>query len=189
MGFVSELDVQQRGDKDWRVLAPLLYHGDRDLFVVPPGFETDFASVPGAFRWLLPASGRYTKAAVLHDFLWRRAPLGISKSDADGVFRRAMHDLRVPFFRRWLMWAAVRWTSLLKSRFRDGIRDVPRMLLVTLFPGLFVIAGGLVVLVLLAGFFVIESLASLVLAVVRAIVPASRSNVKPVKPPSLLWKA
>ncbi|HVL90877.1 MAG TPA: DUF1353 domain-containing protein, partial [Actinomycetota bacterium] len=118
---------------------------------------------------MLPRSGRYTKAAVLHDHLWRTPIDGVSFGDADGIFRRCMRELGVPFLRRWLMWAAVRLNSLWKSRFGDRLGDLPHVLLVALFPGLFVLAGGLIVVVLLAGFYLLELASSAVLALLRLI--------------------
>lgn len=43
------------------------------------------------------------EAAIVHDLLWREyARTGrISYHDADGMFRRAMRELDVPFLRRW----------------------------------------------------------------------------------------
>jgi Protein of unknown function (DUF1353) len=57
--------------------------------------ETDFASVPRVFVWFLPRYGRYTKAAILHDYLWREAvPAGkLRLAEADVIFRHAMHEL------------------------------------------------------------------------------------------------
>src|SRR5438128_8684285 len=121
MGFTTDLVAKQVGDVNWELVEPLVYEGNTHTFTVPAGSSTDFASVPGLFQWLLPRSGRYTKAAVLHDSLWRgKSSVSVSRSDADGIFRRAMSELGVPFLRRWVMWAAVRWDSLWKSRFSDG---------------------------------------------------------------------
>jgi uncharacterized protein DUF1353 len=189
MPFTSELVVQQVGDRDWRLVQPLTYQGNKEPFEVPLGSETDFASVPTLFQWLIPRSGRYTKAAVLHDHLWRHGhELGIPRSDADGVFRRAMAELRVPFLRRWVMWAAVRWPSLWRSRFRDGRGDIPRVLLVTVVPGAFVIAGGAIVLVLLSGFFVVEAAAGVALKLLRRS-GSVRERTKPVNPPTVRWSS
>jgi hypothetical protein len=115
--------AKQVGDDDWELVEPLEYRGNKEKFRVPPGSTTDFASVPLPFRWLIPRSGRHTKAAVLHDHLWRTHLC--SYHDADGIFRRALHDLGVPFLRRWIMWAAVRWASLWRSRFGDGANELP----------------------------------------------------------------
>ncbi len=73
MPFVGDANplVKQVGDRDWEVVEPLTYRGTTDEFVVPAGMPTDFASVPRAFVWFLPRYGRYTRAAILHDYLWR----------------------------------------------------------------------------------------------------------------------
>lgn len=55
---------------------------------VPAGFLTDLASIP-RFLWvILPPMGRYTPAAVLHDYLYKVQPC--SKEAADEIFRDAM---------------------------------------------------------------------------------------------------
>jgi len=73
---------------------------------VPAGFETDFASVPRFFwRWFPPA-GKYSKASVVHDFLY--VTRKTSRWMADAIFREAMKELDVPFLARWAMWLAVR---------------------------------------------------------------------------------
>ena len=69
----SEVRVKELEHSDWELLRILEYKGNRDRFEVPEGLETDFASVPRVFVWFLPRYGRYTKAAILHDYLWRDA--------------------------------------------------------------------------------------------------------------------
>ncbi len=59
--FETPLVVTDATPDQWRLVEPLRYHGNRDAFTVPPGYVTNFASVP-RFR-------RYTKATVLHDYL------------------------------------------------------------------------------------------------------------------------
>jgi hypothetical protein len=91
-------------------------------------FSTDLASVPRSLTWLFPRYGKYTKAAVLHDFLcqnFRSAPSTSSaapsllpltdRSDADEVFLLVMAELGVPRLRRRLMWGAVSWATLMTS--------------------------------------------------------------------------
>ena len=187
MGFESELVARQVADFDWVLVEPLVYRGNEDLFEVPAGSKTNFASVPAMFQWLIPRSGRYTRAAVLHDHLWSIAP-AVSLADADGIFRRAMAELEVPFLRRWLMWTAVRAASLLKSRGRDGCHDIPRVLLLILVPGSLVIAGGFVVLALLLGFWAVELIVCGILSVFRRI-PAARPRVKPTHWPTVFWSS
>ncbi len=85
------------------------------------GETTDFASVPFFLQWFIRSYGRHTLAAVLHDHLWRQHPLDKPLDSAafkasNKVFRDAMHELKVPFFRRWVMWAAVTLASLSRRR-------------------------------------------------------------------------
>ena len=74
---------------------------------VPAGFETDFASVPRFFSRLFPATGTWSKPAVVHDYLYQ-APGGCSRFLADCLFREAMIQEGVKPWRAWLMWVAVR---------------------------------------------------------------------------------
>ena len=90
-------------------------------------FSTDLASVPRSLTWLFPRYGKYTKAAVVHDYLcqnFRSAPSVASpasllplvdRSDADEVFFLLMTELGVPVLRRGLMWGAVSWATLITA--------------------------------------------------------------------------
>jgi hypothetical protein len=135
MPFDDEgLVVRRRDDNTWTVVEELVYRGRRDVFVVPAGFPTDFASVPRVVVWLVPRFGRYTLAAILHDWLCRDG-IGaglVSPRDADGLFRRAMRELGVPVVRRWLMWTGVRWGALTDPPRRAGwILSAPGVLVIT----------------------------------------------------------
>lgn len=148
--FDSELSVIAHGPSTWMVLAPLIWTGTKgDTFTVPVGFRTDFATVPRFLHWLISPYGAYTRAAVLHDWLlgeladWTIRRRGFIQSapvtpsppansrDCDGIFRRVMQDLGVPWAKRWIMWAAVRVGALFSSRRAYGrqfTRDAPRVL-------------------------------------------------------------
>ncbi|HEX2241097.1 MAG TPA: DUF1353 domain-containing protein [Actinomycetota bacterium] len=137
MTFVPEsVRIQEAGPKDeyrWLVTEPLewsgIFHGSQRELCVPASvdepFETDLASVPRSLTWLFPRYGKYTKAAVLHDYLCQsfkkpetgsRSLLPLrDRSDADDVFRHVMAELNVPVLRRLLMWTAVSWATLLTS--------------------------------------------------------------------------
>ena len=117
-----ELVVRRVDASFWELVDPLVYRGDRDRFVVPAGFRTDFASVPRLVAWLIPRYGAYTLAAILHDWL---ADEGIQTGvvtprEADGLFRRVMRESGVPVLRRWIMWAGVRWGALTEPHRRPG---------------------------------------------------------------------
>jgi hypothetical protein len=154
-------DVVVRYDegKWWKLEEPITYRGNKDVFTVPHQFRTDFASVPRPFVWLLPPYGAYTKAAILHDYLCK-PEAEVRRADADGLFRRAMWELGVPFIRRWMMWAAVRLASFLRGA-RPG--QVAIWVLVAIPSLAFVLIPGLLILVWLFLFWVIELLAYAVL--------------------------
>jgi len=73
---------------------------------VPAGFETDFASVPRFFWRIVPPWGRYARAAVAHDYLYRQE-IG-TKRRADKAFLYLMERLGVPGWKRRAMYWAVR---------------------------------------------------------------------------------
>jgi hypothetical protein len=157
----SEVHVKELEESDWELLRILQYAGNRDRFEVPAGMTTDFASVPRVFVWFLPKYGRYTNAAILHDHLWRDAvPAGrLTLAEADGIFRRAMWELGVPFLRRWMMWGAVRIGALVKPGgrrrwLRDSWRVFPLLLLALPIVG----PPALVILVALTVFYLVELL-------------------------------
>jgi hypothetical protein len=120
MPFTGEVSITQVDDQRWELDSPLTHASESGTFTVPKGFKTDLASVPRHFVWLFPTYGRYTKAAILHDYLVKKPPPAdrppnMNRSKADHIFRCAMLELGVPFVRRWMMWSAVRTQGLLRN--------------------------------------------------------------------------
>jgi hypothetical protein len=72
--------------------------------------SSDLASVPRFLRWFENSYGRHTPAALIHDNLIGNKPnsgaLG-SDTASDRFFRYMLASVGVPFFKRWIMWAAV----------------------------------------------------------------------------------
>lgn len=107
--FLDPLVLEEvAGGPYWRLIRELRFDsavmGAR--VIVPPGTVTDLASVPRwpfAF-WLAGDTGR--KAGVIHDWLYVHQLE--SRARADAVFYEALAAERVPSWRQWLMWAAVR---------------------------------------------------------------------------------
>lgn len=187
----TQVDVEEIGDTDWRVLREMFYQGTHQSFIVPAGATTDFASVPRVLVWFLPRYGRYTRAAILHDHLWRKlVPAGVlSLPEADGIFRRAMRELGVPFLRRWIMWGAVRLGALKKPGGRTRwIRDSWPVLPLALLTLPIVGPPAIVVLISLALFTVVEFIAYLPLRLAKAVRSARGEPVKAVNVPTLEWK-
>lgn len=156
--FHGSVVVRQVGDVEWELVEPLGYTTEAERRVtVPVGWRTDLASVPCPFAWVVPRSGRYTPAAIVHDHLRSaEAPTElISYREADAEFRRGMRHLGVPVVHRWLMWTAVRWSALRQRGGRRGWwRDAPAILawtllaLVVVVPPAIVVSVALLVLVL-----------------------------------------
>jgi Protein of unknown function (DUF1353) len=185
--------VKEIDEKNWELILPLAYRGTDEFFVVPSGMRTDFASVPRVFVWFLPQYGRYTKAAILHDYLWReRAAKGTLRwLDADAMFRRAMRELDVAFLRRWIMWAAVRWAALTRRGGWAGWwKESWRVLLVTLVALPIVLPPAVLILLSLMLFFLLELIVWVPIRVsfeVRKAIEKRRPP-KEVKAPRLDWK-
>lgn len=74
---------------------------------VPKGFHSDLASVPGPLLWLFGPNGRHQRAALFHDAGYHFQPVA-NRSAIDELFRTIMLADGVPYWKAWLMWAAVR---------------------------------------------------------------------------------
>jgi len=157
------LVARRRDDNTWTVVEQLVYRGRTDVFVVPAGFPTDFATVPRVVVWLVPRFGRYTLPAILHDWLCSEGIRSgvVSPRDADGIFRRAMRELGVPVVRRWLMWTGVRWGALTDPRRRRGwVFSAPGVLIITVLAAPVVVPPALLVALALTVYGVVEGVVS-----------------------------
>lgn len=133
--------VRLEGADTFTLEEDLHYQGRDQVFVVPAGTTTDFASVPRVLTWLVPNLGAYNKAAILHDWFCELLELRwyglgespVNSTDADGMLRRIMREEGVSFPLRWLMWAGVRWGSVWQPHRRKGVlKDLPLVLLISL---------------------------------------------------------
>jgi len=109
--FTAPLIVESMPDgRRWRLVDKFAYHvgsyPSGFVIEVPTGFMTDFASVPWMFWWLIPPTGRYGKACVIHDFMLKNA--WATKKVADAIFYEAMLVLGVGKAKAYLMYTAVR---------------------------------------------------------------------------------
>ncbi|HWJ11820.1 MAG TPA: DUF1353 domain-containing protein [Nocardioides sp.] len=113
-------DVRRRTER-FRMQRRIAYC-DREYGVLlvpadPGAFDSDLASVPALFTWLVPRTGRHLPPALLHDGLVHGAhepPDYVSEEGhvldrvaADRVFRDAMRDTDTGPVRSWLVWSAV----------------------------------------------------------------------------------
>ncbi len=103
------IEVQANG-VNGKLLQEFDYHvgveTSPDIIHVPVGFETDFASVPWGLWTIFPKLGRYSKAAVVHDYLYTSKIR--SRHMSDLIFLEAMEVLGVQVWQRYPMYYAVR---------------------------------------------------------------------------------
>lgn len=105
--FTQPLMLEYLDGHMWLVAQPFEFASEvaERLIRVPVGFVTDFASVPRFFWRVLPPTGQYGKAAVIHDYCYVSAI--VDKAMADRVFLEAMAVLGVSAWKRRLMYWAV----------------------------------------------------------------------------------
>lgn len=107
--FLSPLVTRDAGNGRHAILVwPFAYQmRDGWILVVPPGFVTDYASIPPPFRWFLPSFGKYNYAAVLHDYAFRTdsVPVFACAKAANQLIKDAMEDSPRPpnRFVRWMV--------------------------------------------------------------------------------------
>ncbi len=93
---------------------------------VKRGFETDFASIPWIFRWLIEKLGRHNKAAVIHDAIYQNEyttpntfpRYEFTRAGADLVFLDGNLDAGVKKWKRYAMYWSVRAFGFLAWRKR-----------------------------------------------------------------------
>lgn len=126
MFFWTPLELRVLSDGEhYELVNPLIWQAwDERKVVVPTGFITDMTSVPQVFWNILPPSGKYTRAAVVHDWLYRAQE--VTRSQADEYFREAMHDIgvnklqRAIIFAQVRMWGWIAWDKHTKEGAWDG---------------------------------------------------------------------
>jgi len=74
---------------------------------VPVGFATDWATVPRIFWRVIPPWGKYLRASVVHDFLYRSGLL--PKAEADMFFYLLMLSDGARPWRALLLYRGVKW--------------------------------------------------------------------------------
>ncbi|MDE2106452.1 MAG: DUF1353 domain-containing protein [Patescibacteria group bacterium] len=121
--FHSKLILEPLPDgRNWRVMRPFSFSTNDFLTVVPVGFVTDLASVPKIFWDILPPFGKYTEAAVVHDWLYRRQ--FTTRKFADGCLRAGMKACGVPRWQVVVIYYAVRWFG--RHAWNDDSRKIPQ---------------------------------------------------------------
>jgi hypothetical protein len=124
--FLTPLELEYIDGEKWKITAPFDYHlgapDGLETVKIPPGFVTDFASVPRILWNILPPTGLYGKAAVVHDWLYQHRTLVklqtakaipiivqiVDRGEADSILLEGMEVLGVSWFTRHTIYAGVR---------------------------------------------------------------------------------
>ena len=106
----SKAKTNQIGTKLWIILEDFTYNICGYDILVPKGFKTDLASTPKYLWFSFPPSGRYTDAAIVHDYLYSANCIykEINRAIADKIFLELMKSLGVPKWKRVLLYRGVR---------------------------------------------------------------------------------
>ena len=119
MPELDEFNLKYYDGKDFILEKDYRYMIGEKLIHIPAGFKCDLASVPRIFRNVINTYGDHTKAAVIHDWLYRNGhKLGVSRKEADKVFLEIMKECGVGSIKRNLMYRMVRIFGA--SHFRKG---------------------------------------------------------------------
>lgn len=138
-GFITPLRVENVDAANWCLLEDFVWNGSKgDSFIVPAGSMTDFASVPWWTQSILPRTGTWTKAAVMHDKMCeelnyiyelnKRYNVTViltptfSSIDTDAIFRKNAREGGTDPIRSELLWLGVRLGALRNSARREGWR-------------------------------------------------------------------
>jgi hypothetical protein len=127
----ERLTLEQTGEKRFRLVKGFRYHVP-DTAVVPPNvrdidvpdsFETDIASVPWGFWWLIASYGSHTRAAIVHDALVGDPVVAVTdRKIADYILLVALEEpsefdgKHGSYIRHQLTWAAVCLFGTMRSK-------------------------------------------------------------------------
>lgn len=94
--FSTPLVLEYIDGRLWRVKADFDYWcgegATAELIRAPAGMITDFASVPRLLWSILPPTGVYGEAAVIHDHLYQSEGVHLKGSGISKVYTRAQCD-------------------------------------------------------------------------------------------------
>jgi len=97
--------------------------------VVPAGFVTDYASVPPVLRSLVGTRGKYSRAAVVHDYLyWSQV---CSRAQSDNLMMIGMKESNASKLKAWAIHSGVSygggyaWKENADNREAGYLRVIP----------------------------------------------------------------
>jgi hypothetical protein len=109
-GLIDFYELSDDPD-EWLVIEPFIFWSARiqKFIIAPRWFTTDLASIPKPVRNIISVNGYHRHAAICHDVLYTLADQGFcTKEEADLVFKDFMKLYRVPAWKQWSMYNAVK---------------------------------------------------------------------------------
>ena len=105
--FLTTLDVRYHPQtKRWELLSPFIAVVSDNLYRVPPGYVTDFASVPRLHLAFMLFGNKGHRAAVIHDYLYSTHL--VPREEADAIFKALLVEDGAGVITRSLMHLGVR---------------------------------------------------------------------------------
>lgn len=116
MVFKGEVKTEWVNDgRQMKLLEDIVYtDSNNKVWIAHTGLIFDGASIP-RFMWRVigsPFVGKYRRAAIIHDQYYTYGLEGHpveSRKDTDKMFLEAMEELGVSWWKRKMMYRAVRW--------------------------------------------------------------------------------
>lgn len=105
--ILEALDMRG-GKRIYRLFRRYRYISSKGIIHAPEGMETDGASIPRVFWNILSPDGDYFGAAVIHDWLYSKNNFEFDRLESDLIFKEAMFNIGVPWYRREAIYRAVR---------------------------------------------------------------------------------
>lgn len=112
MGYFKQIKLQPKLNWKYELLEWVIYFvgykWSKDAIYVPEWFETDWASIPAFFRWLLwnPFDTKFIASRLCHDYLYETCRR--SREESDSVFKEILLEAWVNKFKAFIMFLAVR---------------------------------------------------------------------------------
>lgn len=94
------------GGRKWILGNDFIFTLYNSFIVVPKGFTTDFASIPLILLPILGYGFKYSKASVIHDYLYSTQSL--SRKSCDDIFLNVMIEVGINPIKAKLAYYAVR---------------------------------------------------------------------------------
>lgn len=99
----EQFEILQDFDVHWN--SPYTHYA----FTIKKGFITDGPSIPHRARFFIPWTGKHLKPSIIHDWCYEDNVPGLTKEEADLMFKDAMQSYGVPWHDRLIMWKMVDW--------------------------------------------------------------------------------